>query len=488
MWTPASTPQTYTLPLLELGAAVEAAAGAGAAEATTGLLTFQALVPGGVMYKLDALGIHQRVSCLKRATCRSVLSFGLFSELGSGEDVASVVAQAATAEAMPAGVHSWRAGVVALGAGKGEEGPLIEALRLCLTATGGLGLDPAKEIVDERVSPDLDLFLFLLPAHGASRVAPSHQQRLLLGRRLAKGPAVGRGYTYAETPRRPKAGVLRFLAQQRQAHQALQTPTAMEPEIALAMATLAGVRRGSRVLDVFLGGGSILFAAGLLGAGELVGTDAAAELVGEGTPARAAAMEAFAALAKGPVLVPAGDEGEALAPPLRPPMPALFVADIREFAKEEHAAIFRPDHYDAICTDPPYAIKERVRGATVMEGREREDVAAIIQTLLRLAAHVLRPCGGRLVFFLPVWGRHGMEAGEKTGSRGRKAPAPPMSLEDDGPPLSSSELRQQWHSRILAEQASTLAGLPALGLRLVSAQPQVFSPTFFRWLLCIEKL
>jgi SAM-dependent methyltransferase len=286
--------------------------------------------------------------------------------------------------------------------------------------------------------------------------------------------------------------VLRVIAQHRLAQQQFQTPTAMEPEVALVMATLARVRKSSRVLDPFVGGGSLLLAAALLGAKEVVGVDAAAELLGEGAPARTATLDAFAALADGParqalmMMMAADSGGQAVLP--KPPSPALFLADIRDYEMEEHAAIFRQAYYEAICADPPYSIKEKVRGAAAVnhdpapDSGERADVTAIIATLLRVAAHVLAP-GGRLVFFLPAWGRHGLEAPGLTGrSRGTTTP-PPLDAEDA---LALASSWGHWNARILAEQ-SVLGGLPAMGLRIVGAQPQVFTRSFLRWLVCIEK-
>lgn len=472
--TAASAPlPSYTLPLLELQAAAEAEAGAASMP-----LEFEPILPGS-MYGLrsSAGGRAMGRGHLEQAVRRAVLSYGLFEVLGAGADAASVVAQYRP----NGGSSSWRVGVVEMGAAGdgGVDVDLKEKLRRLLTTESGL--DPATEVLNERVRPDLDLFLFRLPTDPST----NSSGRLLLCRRLAKGPAVGWGYTYAETPRRPRAGVLKLLAQERLVQQAFQTPTAMEPEIALAMATLArvGEKRGSKVLDPFVGGGSILVASGLLGAGEVVGTDAALELLGEGAATRAAAMEAFAALVEGPArraLMP--DAGAGTPIPSSPKPPMLMAADIREFRKEEYkTTVFRRSYFDCIVTDPPYSIKERVRG---LESSEREDVMQIIATLLEVAAHVLVP-GGRLVFFLPVWGLHGMEA---AGRKGRDTSRGSNSITLSSTSLvSSSELWVQWHGRILKEHAGLMDRLPSLGLKLVGAQPQIFTPTFFRWLVCIAK-
>lgn len=179
---------SYTIPLLEFQEALEAE-GTGASCP----LTFEPVLPG-VAYNFGA-GVgsgddgEQR---LARASRRAVLTYGLFAVLGSGLDVASVVAQAAASGAVEAEGASWRVGVVALGGGGTNDADannkhLLEGeLRpLLVSSTTGLGLDAGIEVPNERITPALDLFLFLLP-----------EQQLLLCSRLAKGPGVGRGYTY----------------------------------------------------------------------------------------------------------------------------------------------------------------------------------------------------------------------------------------------------------------------------------------------------
>lgn len=473
---------SYTLPMLELQAAVEAAAAA----ALTSPLQFQSILPG-VAYELrppEALA-HEH---LEQAVRRAVLTWGLFRVLAQGPEVASVMVMAAAASSLRSSVGgcSWRVGVVEMGPpGPGKEG-IVQEDELRSLLLNELGLDPALELPNERLAPDLDLLFLRLPADTSTS---SH--RLLLCRRLAKGLAVGQGYAYAETPRRPRAGVLKLLTQHCLAQQAVQTPTAMEPEIALVMASLARIgakgSAGGRVLDPFVGGGSLLMAAGLLGAAELIGTDAAKELVGEGAPARTAALESFAALSPLRQMVATTSKGKTVAGHFMP-KPLLLACDIRDFRQQEYAGVFRRAYYDAVITDPPYSIKEKVRGggdANGVDGTEREDVMTVLTMLLELAGHVLAP-GGRLVCFLPAWGLHGLEtvADRKGGRRLTKAalgPSPPPSV------VSASELWGQWNGRILAEQSVLLGQLPSLGLKLVGAQPQVFSPTFLRWLVCIEK-
>lgn len=470
--------RSYTLPVLEFDAAIAAAE---EPSPRRRVAAFTPILPD-VAYGIEAAG-PDMMETWARAARRSILTYGLFEAMGSGPDAPSVVAQAAVAAAAgPAEGASWRVGAVALAGSDGGDSDAkrrLEELRLLLVSR--MGLEPAWEASNERVTPDMDLVLFVLPS-----------SQLLLCRRLAKGPAVGKGYTYAESPRRPRAGVLKVLAQHRLRTQAVQTSTAMEPELGLLMATMACVGRGSRVLDPFVGGGSILLAAALLGAGEVVGTDAAAELVEEGSPVRAAAMEAFATLANpdGPVrrALLAGEDRETVRVE-----PTLRVADIREYLNDEYADLFRRDYYDAIVTDPPYSIKERVRGgggggSAPPSATEREDVLAIIRQLLDLGAHTLAP-GGRLVFFLPAWGLHGLDT---SGVGGRKGPSAvqPLAAPVSSVPIplvSTSDLWGRWNARVCKEDSAMFNILPSLSLRLIGAQPQVFTPTFVRWLVCVEK-
>ena len=79
-----------------------------------------------------------------------------------------------------------------------------------------------------------------------------------------------------------------------------------------------------------------------------------------------------------------------------------------------------------------------------------------VAALLRLASRALRP-GGRLACFVPVFGAAHAEA------------TLPSLLEPLMPP-------------------SAGPGAPAAsGLRLVGARQQSFSPTFARWLVCLQR-
>lgn len=392
---------------------------------------------------------------------RCILAYGLFHILAIGESLAAATANAAGLQESD-NVHptvldsdtgkivkpKWRAGVVNF-----QHDPKSDDNEAVLKAFHPYfhtvaGLDPTLQQRNEKdPPPDLDFVIFLLP----------NQAGVLLCRRLAQGPAIGKGYTYSTTPRRPRSGILKLLAERRQ-EAAFSTPTAMEPEIAWVMNNLARVRVGSKVLDPFVGSGSLLFAASLLGARELVGTDAAVELVGEGEgTAKGEIMKSF---------VYGKEEFSPWVPPLsgcvRPPVPFLGQADILTW--ENYPLLFQREYYDCIVTDPPYDLKAKVQGpktGTAAGGgetdiameRQQTAMPAIVK-LMEMAAHVLVP-GGRIVFFLPVWGRHDFESREAAAS---DSVSPPSAL----PPLPSV-------------------------LRLVTALPQVFSPTFVRWLVCVEK-
>lgn len=401
---------------------------------------------------------------LAQTVQRCILAYGLFRLLATGESLAAAAANAASLLSRGAierdNVHpttllsdtsniiqpKWRVGVVDLQdePNSNDNDAVLKAFHPYFHANLDLALQQRNE---KDPPPDLDFVIFLLP----------NQAGVLLCRRLAQGPAIGKGYSYSTTPRRPRGGILKRLAERR-LEAAFSTPTAMEPEIAWVMSNLARVRVGSKVLDPFVGSGSLLFAASLLGAGELVGTDAAVELVGEGEgTAKGEIMKSF---------VYGKEEFSPWVPPLsgcvRPPVHFLGQADILTW--ENYPLLFRREYYDCIVTDPPYDLKAKVQGpktgTAAGEGetdkaKERQQAAmpAIVK-LMEMAAHVLVP-GGRIVFFLPVWGKHDFES--------RKA-APTDSV---SPP-------------------SALPPLPSV-LRPVTALPQVFSPTFVRWLVCVEK-
>ena len=224
---------------------------------------------------------------------------------------------------------------------------------------------------------------FLLPP--AAGTDP--QLEYLLGLELAAG---------APPPAAATATALRRLA-----------PTAMQPELAAASASLAGVRPGDTVLDPFCGSGSLLAAALQRGAAVAMGSDIddahfsascstggssindddSSSSVWSGLGGRAAFLRADAAALQG--MLPRGG-------------------------------------VDAILTDLPYgyrtaaevsssngtdgSVRASSAGAAAVTAPAEEDWEALLVVLLRLAAHALVP-GGRLLTWLPR--RSGRKEGEE---------------------------------------------------------------------------
>lgn len=476
-------PQTdYFLPQVEFLSAFNASNHHTSSSSSIALrsLTSQPTIPFYSIEHSDSDDKTDFKTHLVQTVQRCILAYGLFQILVTGESLAAAAANAAGLDmaksrdeihptAMSSGKGTiikptWRVGLVDL---QNDDNPAFKTTDRDAVVLHAFhpyfytvaNLDPALQQRDERgPPPDLDFVIFLLPRQGG----------VLLCRRLAKGPAIGKGYTYACSPRRPRSGVLRLLAERRQ-KAAFITPTSMEPEIAWAMNNMAGVRVGSKVLDPFVGSGSILFAASLLGAQELVGTDAAVELVGEGTgTAKYEIMKSF--MYGMDELLP----WVSLSGCVRP-VPKLGQADM--LAWKSYPLWFRQEYYDCIVTDPPYDLKAKVKGTTAgVAGaagaagavgvgepkgretdvtRERQQAAMpAIKKLIEVAAYGLVP-GGRLVFFLPVWGKHDLDGREATSDSVITRPSA-------FPPLPPS-------------------------LRLVAILPQIFSPTFVRWLACVEK-
>lgn len=142
----------------------------------------------------------------------------------------------------------------------------------------------------------------------------------------------------------------------------------------------------------------------LLGATELVGTDAAEELLGNNSQVKDQIMASF---------------HDVQATPL--PKPSFSLVDIAD----TYHPVFRSGHFHCIITDPPYSIKEKVRGkgGGAVEGQieAEEERALALQSIVKLfhvASHTLVP-GGRLVFFLPSWGRHNLHVSYKGTKKDR---------------------------------------------------------------------
>jgi hypothetical protein len=420
--------------------------------------------------KEDEFEDKETIIFLQNIVRRCILTYGLFQVLCSGPcvDETAKLAQSSVRPPIFDPFNTlWRVGVVEID--EDYSSPMSSCLNLQEQRQiiqpfipfflDVVGLDPNKQRKQE-IGPSsptvLDFFILLVKCKDTSPLGEEEQQ-VLFCRRIAHGPAVGKGYSYASTPRRPRSGILKVLAGQRRKAIFTTTPTAMEPEIGWVMNNLARVERGKRVLDPFVGGGSLLLLSRILGAEELVGADAADDLMGDNSEVRREILETFAALNYG-----AGENWGlntlSSSTSTCTVVPRLELIDIRTWSQHPH--LFQRNHYDAIVTDPPYNIKEIVRG-TGGEGedyvKKREMVKGAVDTLLEMAAHVLvlnKAGGGRLVFFLPVWKNKPSESENR------------MTEEENIP--------------------ETLSNLP-IGLSLVYAVPQAFSPTFVRWLVCVEK-
>ena len=267
-------------------------------------------------------------------------------------------------------------------------------------------------------------------------------ERAFIARRLCGGPAGGAGAP-SRTPRRPYGGWLGQYALKSRAH---LTPTAMEPELGFLMANLARVRRGARVLDPCCGSGGLLLCAAALGEGavEAVGVDrdagafagAAANFEQHGLPPPTFECgDVLAPSACGDVLAPSAEA-------LQRPCDAIVCDPPYGMGAALDAAL------DAAGgTDRPLGTRQPAGGPAMLRARQR-GTDSFVAALLLLASGLLQP-GGRAVLFVPTFGA-------------RTEASLPSVLEPLLPP-------------------------PPAALRVVDARRQSFSPTFARWLLCVEQ-
>ena len=137
-----------------------------------------------------------------------------------------------------------------------------------------------------------------------------------------------------------------------------QRPVTLAPRLARSLANLAQIGPGDRVVDPFVGTGSLLIEAALLGA-RTVGVDASATMI-------RGALDNFAHLGLSPE--------------------TLRQADAAEAAKE-----FPPDAFDALLTDPPYGRASGTRG---------EEPHRLWSRALAAWTDRIRP-GGRLALVVP---------------------------------------------------------------------------------------
>ena len=415
-----------------------------------------------LLFYLDVSN-EKEISILPNIIRRCILTYGLFHVICSGPSIeeTAVLAKSSISPSFSDPFNAlWRVGVVEIN--HESSSPTSSCLNLERQTQiiqpfipyflDVVGLDSRKLLKQENGCPPAMLleFFILIVNYSDASTSGQEKKRFFLSRRIAHGPAVGRGYTYASSPRRPRSGVLKWLADQHRT--ALVTSrTAMEPEIAWVMNNLARVERGKRVLDPFVGGGSLLLVSRLLGAEYLVGTDASKDLLGEKSVVRQRILKTFEEFDH--ILRQNETLSVLSSSHTSPVVPRLRLIDI--FTWCQHPWVFQKNHYDAIVTDPPYSIKEIVRGHEEEERnyeKKREMVKCVVNTLLDMAAHVLylgSSGRGRLVFFLPVWTNKSCV----------------------------KELEKIPHE---------ISKLPE-GLRLVFASPQIFSTTFARWLVCVER-
>ncbi|KAA8498219.1 tRNA (guanine(10)-N2)-methyltransferase-like [Porphyridium purpureum] len=259
-----------------------------------------------------------------------------------------------------------------------------------------------------------------------------HDRFFAFGRLLCRGPAAGHQDVLGlgHRSRRARSGILAKLALK---DRPFCAPTTMEPELALLMASLALASPGKTVLDPFCGSCSLLLAASVQGAEYVVGVD-----VECGTSNVQGVVANFEQLG------------------LRAPL--LYEANVLDGRDRSpcFAAWAEPNtRYNCIISDPPYGMRA---GVQVHDQDVNDDgpvsndesplyyqgAAGTATRRLCEIARDLLSVGGRLVCFVPDWRTSLYEF------------APDVVLHD--------------------------------GLRLIACYPQVFSPTFRRWLVVIEKM
>jgi tRNA G10 N-methylase Trm11 len=276
--------------------------------------------------------------------------------------------------------------------------------------------------------------------------------RVHIGWRTATGPAaVGNLGAPGTTKRRNYNGVLGKFALKNRLH---LTKTAMEPEIAFIMASLARISHGSKVLDPCCGSAGLLLCAAARGASHLVGVDRN----------EMAFLGAHADFEKHGLPSPTLVEGDVLHP-------------------HRTLALCEQKAFDVIICDPPYNI-----GAPVLvdgqDGRPpsyhgdadfgvvdnvvtadaatnnvpEAPIPDLTASVLDIARRVL-VVGGRVVFFSPV--------------RGDEAALPLSQI---------LAMREECLSNREEKHASVG------DLKVVYGRLQRFSPTFSRWLICMERV
>ena len=318
-----------------------------------------------------------------------------------------------------------------------------EKLRLrtkILTITTGLKIEDLSNIQDPVVIID----------------ACQDTVRLFFGRRAAIGLAGNEGAP-SQALRRTNRGVLkRFALKERPAivaskNERSNISTAMEPEIAFLMASLAlaglSANGGSTaILDPCCGSGSLLLSAAALGANHLIGVDLDSSVWDEHEFRRHETVFDARPLA----------------------IPEFVCGDVSNPTRK--CVLSEPNSIGCIVCDPPY----NVGAPVILDGKDRrpanhhrsgqqivesqidsqvDERADLVPYILDIAKRVL-VTGGRLVMFMPVRGRY-----EAT-----------LSLEE-----------------LVDLKLGDGAFDSDLILRNDCSRLQRFSPTFSRWLVCMEK-
>ena len=239
-----------------------------------------------------------------------------------------------------------------------------------------------------------DLYTFSINVGGGDVVVT---RRILTG--LAS-PAQPRSLPVPSALRRPSAGVLGKFSLSRLP---FVTPTAMEPELGLIMASFARAHLASVILDPFAGCGSILLAGAMLQAkwapsrshAELIAVDIDLDAsrmlenfsaVGLPPPARATLCRADSlGLLRG-----GGDceEGDLSQLGLLRGGGDCEEGDLSTLTSRLLGTV------DCIITDPPYGIKEALRG-------NNSNDETPVKVVLGMAERLLRP-GGRCAFWTPA--------------------------------------------------------------------------------------
>ena len=255
---------------------------------------------------------------------------------------------------------------------------------------------------------------------------------LYFGYRLSIGKA-GTSGAPSRTLRRTNRGILKQFALKNRLVEsdqvAYDTSTAMEPEIGFLLINLTLTGRditnsSLRVLDPCCGSGRLLLYAAASGVSKLVGVDYNQNVYRD-------AESEF--------------ERYNFTPPI------FIQGNVQSPLSTE--VLSTPDSFDAIVCDPSYGIGAPIlscdtdAGGEESTNKERES-RDIISSILSIASNVLVD-GGRLVFLLPVQGES-------------------MSIPLDK--LLQSDLEK--NNLCLLKSSSRL---------------QRFSPTFARWLVCMEK-